>query len=494
MASGTNMENAEYLLSKTSFIKFEQCAKAFYLYKKHPYLRDKLSVDKQLTFKRGHDVGYFAQQLFPGGTDVSQKTKNFKQAAALTRELIESGAEVIYEATFIYNGALVMADILQNNQGVYTAYEVKSSLKISEVYIRDACLQYYVIKNCLPALEDLFLVTLNGEYVLNGEPEPKKMFKRRSMKERAEKNFTYFDSQLNRAREVIEVNAVPNIGIGPQCYKPYQCDFYGTCWKDVITPDSLFNIPLVDRSKLFEFYEAGARKIEDVQDDMLGKPLLVSIKQALQKNETAINADTIKRFIASLSPPVVAMDMEIWNPAIPQIEGTGPFEQIPFLASFYDGATFENTFVPHDNDQRLKFTQELLSISARAGTLLVYDKTMEVAVINKLKDLFPDYSVQLDELKSKLRDVFDIFLSASYYDPALKNNFSLKGVSNTLLGCGSLSEIGSGLEAMNVFDRYRVESNGETKSELKRKLIDYCNYDCLYTFELTEFLRKKVDS
>jgi len=50
-----------YAISKTSFLKFEQCQKAFFLYKNHPYLRDKFSVDKQLTFKRGHDVGYFAQ-------------------------------------------------------------------------------------------------------------------------------------------------------------------------------------------------------------------------------------------------------------------------------------------------------------------------------------------------------------------------------------------------------------------------------------------------
>lgn len=488
------MNNAEYLLSKTSFIKFEQCPKAFYLYKKHPYLRDKLSVDKQLTFKRGHDVGFFAQQLFPGGTDVSLKTKNYKQAAALTAELIEGGAPVIYEATFIHNGALVMADILENNNGVYTAYEVKSSLKISEVYIRDACLQYYVIKNCLPALNDLFLVTLNGDYVLHDEPEPKKMFKRRSMRERAEKNFAYFESQLSRAREVIEMNAVPNIGIGPHCYKPYQCDFYGTCWKDVITPDSLFNIPLVDRAKLFELYEAGARKIEDVPNETLGKQHLVSIKEALQKNEPVADTDSIQRFVASLSAPLMAMDMEIWNPAIPQIKGTGPFEQIPFLACFYDGQEFEHVFVSHNGDERYEFTQQLLAISQQAATVLVYDKTMEVAAIHKLMELFPQHGPELEELKNKLRDVFEIFLTAAYYDPGLKNNFSLKGVSNALLGCGTLSEISSGLEAMNLFDRYRLEPDAEQKLILKQKLTEYCNYDCLYTYELVSFLRKKTEA
>ena len=58
-------------ISKSAFIKSEQCLKHFYLSKKHPYLRDNLSKEKQLIFKRGNDIGVFAQQLFPNGIDVT---------------------------------------------------------------------------------------------------------------------------------------------------------------------------------------------------------------------------------------------------------------------------------------------------------------------------------------------------------------------------------------------------------------------------------------
>jgi hypothetical protein len=76
-------------LSKSSFLKFEQCEKAFFLHKNFPYLRDKVGTDKQLTFKRGHDVGFFAHQLFPGGVDVSSLAKNAQEALQLTGQLIE---------------------------------------------------------------------------------------------------------------------------------------------------------------------------------------------------------------------------------------------------------------------------------------------------------------------------------------------------------------------------------------------------------------------
>ena len=100
-------------ISKSAFIKAEQCLKHFFLYKNHPYLRDSLSKEKQLIFKRGTDVGIFAQQLFPGGIDVTAGEKRDQQLfAEKTKHLIAQGTKTIYEATFIFDDLLVMVDIL----------------------------------------------------------------------------------------------------------------------------------------------------------------------------------------------------------------------------------------------------------------------------------------------------------------------------------------------------------------------------------------------
>ena len=42
-----------------------------------------------------------------------------------TKELIQSGCEVIYEATFKENGIFAMADILVKNGDCWDIYEVK---------------------------------------------------------------------------------------------------------------------------------------------------------------------------------------------------------------------------------------------------------------------------------------------------------------------------------------------------------------------------------
>ena len=482
------MSSSVYSISKTSFLKFEQCHKAFFLYKNHPYLRDKLSVDKQLTFKRGHDVGYFAQQLFPGGIDVSKEVKGSTAGAELTKTLIENKTEVIYEATFIFKGVLIMVDILTFADGTYTAYEVKSSMKISETYLKDAYLQYYVLKNSLSAFEDLFLVTLNPDYILENEVEPKKLFRKRSVKLKAEENFAYFDHQIKVAHHLLDENTIPNIPIGKHCFRPYQCDYFGTCWKGTIHENSIFNLPFIDKTLLFEWYNSGIKNIQEVSDDMVEKAVALKIKNAFISNQTIIDQQKITQFLSRLKQPMAAMDMEIWSSAIPQLQGTKPFEQVPFLVCFYDGTQSTHFFAAHVNDERKLFAQELVRLSENYASIVVYDRTMELGVIDNLIKRFPELEEALQLLKSKLIDVFDIFLDLAYYDPAFKSNFSLKIVSSILLKDVAYPKINSGLEAMNYFEQYRLAETPEDKETLKKELVDYCDTDSSATLKLVDFL------
>jgi hypothetical protein len=478
-----------YAISKTSFLKFEQCQKAFFLYKNHPYLRDKISVDKKLTFKRGHDVGFFAQQLFPGGVDVSAQIKNSAEGIAITKSLIDNKTPVIYEATFVHHGVLIMIDILCLNDNKYTAYEVKSSLRVSDNYIKDACLQYYVLKHNLETIADFFLVTLNPDYKLEGEAEPKKLFKKRSVKLKAEENFSFFEHRVAEALAVLEQNVIPNIPVGRHCFRPYPCVYLGTCWKETLTEKSIFNLPVIDKNRIFDWHNSGIKNIEELSDHHLEKPQFIKVKNAFISGEPIIDLPKIEQFLARIKSPVAAMDMEIWNPAIPQIEGTKPFEQVPFLVCFSDETGNSHFFTANTPDGRKEFAEKLIELSAAYTTIIVYDKTMEVSVIENLARMFPDYEQALGILKNKFVDVFEIFLGLSYYHPDFQNNFSLKTASQFLLKDVSYSKITSGLEAMNYYDHYRLEQNTEDKENIKSDLITYCQTDTVATLKLTTFLK-----
>src|ERR1035437_473412 len=134
----------KHLISKSSFIKGIQCDKQLYLYKYHYNLMDEISESQQVIFDRGHDVGDLAQQLFPGGNKATEDPRKPAQAIERTTELIEVGVRVIYEAAFVFDEVLVIADIMVWDGEKWNIYEVKSSTKLSDTYYQDAAIQYYV--------------------------------------------------------------------------------------------------------------------------------------------------------------------------------------------------------------------------------------------------------------------------------------------------------------------------------------------------------------
>lgn len=483
------MASPEYNLSKTSFIKFEQCSKAFFLYRNFPYLKDKLPIDKQLTFRRGHQVGELAKGLFPGGTDVSALAGNSSDALIKTKELIASKCPVIYEAAFVYKGVLIMADILCLNEGNYQAYEIKSSLKVSETYLKDAYLQYFVLKNSLPGFDDLFLVTFDATYVLEESLDLRKLFKKRSVKEKAEQNLAYFEHRIGEAQTLLEKNSIPDIAIGIHCFRPYTCDFFGTCWKDISRKNSIFNLPFTHKQEIFEWYHQGIRTLEELEDEKIGKSHIRLIKKAILENSPLMQKEAIHRFMHRIREPFAAMDMEVWNPAVPQIKGTRPFDQIPFLIGFYTGESSASLFSGHPGDEREVLAKELVEESKKYASIIVYDKTLEFTILSNLGEQFPALLEDLESIKAKVLDLFDLILHHHYYHPEFGNNLSLKSVSSVLLKDHNYGEVQSGLEAMSVYDSYRAEDNPIHKDLLKQKLLDYCLNDCRAVFELVEFFK-----
>lgn len=485
-------------ISKTAFLKFDQCSKAFFLYKKHLYLRDPVSKEKQFTFNRGHHVGQLAQQLFPGGIDVSLQTKNSKAAYELTQELLKRNNNTIYEATFIYNNFLVMVDLLHFDGSVWNAYEIKSSLKISDTYIKDACLQYYVLKNTLQDFSDLFLVTLNPNYILDDEIDLKQLFRKRSVKENAKKNIDYFDKAALQMNELLEQNVIPDIQIGKHCFSPYECDFVGTCWKNTNDLKSVFRIGKSDREQLFSFYFSGAPTVDKIDLNSELKPHVKIQVKSINSGEPYFDKKAISNFLGKVDGNFCFLDMEIWSPAIPNYKGTGPFEQIPFLFSICylrNGApVFKHYLKPVETDSRYEFLIALLESTQEFASVLVFDKNLEQQILGKLENLYPEKKKEIGELREKLIDLAEPVQNFYFYHPKFKGNFSLKAVSEVFDETSDYSglDIASGIVAMHKYEGLLQETNPIINEQTKQQLIDYCNADTLTCLKFFNYLKNSV--
>jgi predicted RecB family nuclease len=316
----------KHLLSKSTFIRGLQCRKSLFLYKHYIQLRDPLSNEQKAIFNRGNNVGILAQGLFPGGTDASPcSPKYFAESVAKTKSLIESGAEVIYEAAFQYDRVLVALDILVKREGKWLAYEVKSSSRISPTYILDASLQSYVINKAGLPLEDFFLVHLNTGYVRKGPLELHKLFSMVSVKKQAAMNESMVEETILSEKETLALSQVPDIAIGEQCFSPYNCDFMGQCWKNM-PEDSVFSLSGIPKSELFALYNNGVKRIVDI-DMATAVTTSTGLKMqidAIRQQAPIIDKPGIKKFLDELQYPLFFLDFETTMPAVPMYEGNKP--------------------------------------------------------------------------------------------------------------------------------------------------------------------------
>jgi hypothetical protein len=487
---------ANYLLTKSSFVRGVQCQKSLYLYKNNYKERDAVSHSQQAIFNRGTNVGILARQLFPNGIDVTPESiYKYEDSAKLTQELIAAGKEIIYEAAFIYDDTLVAVDILVKENGHWKALEVKSSVSISETYLMDAALQHYVIKGSGLPLEDFKIVYVNRDYFLHGAINLKQLFIQESVKKYVENKSIFIQEQIQHSKATLSKANIPNINIGEHCFQPYNCDFMGTCWKNI--PDnSVFDIGGMRKDKMFDLYNKRYIRMADIPSDLdLAAAFKIQI-EANKKNEVIIDREAIADFLKTLHYPLYFLDFESFMPAVPIYQGSHPYEHIPFQYSLHhkatkDGELTHKEFLAETGiDPRKIFAERLLNDTKEKGDILVYNKDFEKKIMKDLGHDFPEYRDALRERISRIKDIAIPFAKKFYYSQTMHGSHSLKAVLPALVPDLKYEEliIKDGNTASISFERLQTETDLIKMMETRDNLIEYCKMDTLAMVRILEVL------
>jgi hypothetical protein len=218
-----------HLLSKSSYLRSLQCSKSLYLYKFHYDKRDPLPEELKIRFQKGHDIGALAREKFPQGVNCQPEVPwDYRKSIVQTAHLVACHTRVIYEAAFQYNRVLAAVDILVLHEDRYCAYEVKSTMRISEVYLQDVALQYYVIlKSGLP-LDRFFIMHLNKplEEALQKQDD---IFIETDITDYCQVLLAQTEARVLKALQILSDGQMPQVPVGEHCEKPYRCDFWGFC-------------------------------------------------------------------------------------------------------------------------------------------------------------------------------------------------------------------------------------------------------------------------
>ena len=447
-----------HILSKSTYIKGLQCEKALYMQKKHPYLRDKLSIEQRAKFQRGTDVGLLAHEVFPDGIDMSPNSPSQfpKKAQETWDNLSNPSVNVMYEAVFQYNDTLIMLDILVRDGDRWLAVEVKSSLRLSDTYYNDAALQYYVLKGCGVPLSDFRLMYLNGDYVKDGPIDVQQLFKMESVMEYVVDREGYVAKNVERLKAVVALPHAPLVDIGTQCNAPYPCDFQGHCWKHVPKNSFLFTTAIDDETLFHDYFNGvntNAKMLQQLDPDSEETRQI----EALETNSYYIDYKTLYSLSPQPKPKsVVYLNLLLNRPAVPELDGTKPYEEM-ILAFALQGKHEQDAAIdsppptyPRRNDMAADgcFVWDCFEDHSRwkeAIDLLIeklshYELIVCFTPQNLTTTLLRHEIIRNQTVGYKIFNLFEVLQEAHFYHPAIKRGLTLQRLENALFSEAKLFE------------------------------------------------------
>ena len=407
--------------------------------KKHPYLRDKLSIEQRAKFQRGTVVGVLAHEYFPNGVDMSPNSPSQfpKKVAETWANLSNPEINVMYEAVFQYNDTLIMLDMLVRDGDRWLAVEVKSSLRLSDTYFNDAALQYYVLHGCGVPLSDFKLMYLNADYVKNGPIDVKQLFKLESVMEYVIEREAFVKENVERLKKVVALPHSPLVNIGTQCNNPYPCDFQGHCWK-LVPKNSFLFTTAIDDETLFQNYFNGVNSNAKMLQQIDPNSLEAHQIDALETNSYYIDYKTLYSLAPQPKPKSIAyLNLLLHRPAVPELDGTKPYEELILAFALQGEHEPDGNFVwdCFENQGLWKNAIGLL-----IEKLSHYEQIVCFTPQNLTTTLLRHEIIQNKEVGYKVFNLFDVLQSAQFYHPAIKRGLTLQRIETALFSEAKLFE------------------------------------------------------
>jgi hypothetical protein len=172
-------------------------------------------------FNKGRDFESLFKAQFPEGIDLSVKLgKLISKYPSHTETLLENNTNItLFEAGFMHDDVLVLTDVLHKEGNNYSIYEIKLSRTLSDTIKWDMALQYHICKSVLKNIE-AFNVVLR---------EDDNKFNTINLKDELEARQTEVQDNILKFKSILASKSEPPIPMGPQCNKPYTCEFKAYC-------------------------------------------------------------------------------------------------------------------------------------------------------------------------------------------------------------------------------------------------------------------------
>jgi predicted RecB family nuclease len=301
--------------------------------------------------------------------------------------------------------------------------------------------------------------------------------------------------QLEELKGMLTVNGAPEIQPSRHCHKPYDCEFWDHCTKDM--PEFwVYDISGIGQEKLDELADMGIQAIGDIPETFPLSQIQDRIRVSVANQQEFIS-DQLEAELNDVEHPVHFLDFETIGPAIPRYAGTRPYQTIPFQWS--DHILHQNGKLGHreylcneDKDPRDEFTHTLLEALGTQGSIVIYT-SYETGVLKSLIEHFPQYTEELQSIIDRFIDLYAI-IKRHYYHPKFYGSFSLKYVLPALVPEMNYENLAiqDGMQAsLDYLRMIHPSTPKDEKARIRQDLLTYCGQDTLAMVKIRNELLNK---
>lgn len=490
--SPAQVPNMANFLSKTRLMSARQCLKRLHLENHRPELA-RISPATQAAFRTGIAVGEVARKIY--GTEDSAIIPyggGLKHALQKTARLLrEQPARPLFEATLQYGGVLVRVDVLLPEDDGWRMVEVKASTSQKDEHVFDCAVQAWVLQGLGHNLQGIALAHVDKRFEYKGNGDYGGLLTEVDMREPVAALLPAIPAWIRKATRAGGPNE-PDIRIGSQCNKPYDCPFMAHCWPSD-TEYPVQQLPRATKATLAAYIDDGYKDVRDVPTERLTEK-----QRRVQRVAIAGRAELLPgagEYLDSLEWPRYHLDFETIAPAIPIWAGTRPYEVLPVQWSCHfqksPGKIEHSEFLDLTGDPPMRrLAESLIRTLGNSGPVFMYTR-YEERVIKSLIERFEDLAVGLAAITNRLIDLAPL-VEQHFYAPSMAGSWSIKALLpaiSTSMDYKHLVGIQEGTAASEGY--LEIISPGITelrRAELKEQLLRYCRFDTEAMVRLADFL------
>ncbi len=378
-------------ISKSDYMLFLRHPAWLWLKKNDPSKLPPVDAATQAMFDAGHAFEPYVESLFPEGVTLGfSDFDEYRSLPLRTQQALESGAQVVFQPRFEWNGFTCISDIVSvAGDKTIDLYEIKSSTRVKPDHLYDLAFQKIVLEGNGFTVRNVSVIHVNNQYVRHGDVDPEELAVfadvTDEVNEIARRTPAYMQEALQIANQSTMPDPNPSLarfGSKPEWMKVYNNIF----------PPATKEWP-VDTAPV-------------------------------------INAPEIQRFLGELQYPLYFFDYETMQGVVPYFDGQRPYQQVPFQYSLHvirePGGEVEHTEYLHKDTSNPApmLAEQLVKDMGDSGSIIAWNMRFEKSVNEELGRMYPEFAERIAAINQRVVDLMIPFKSKWYDDPRFEGSAS----------------------------------------------------------------------